>query len=41
MPLHKNVYDAANYLAETGIYWEKYFNEKSSTTSIPYYPIGI
>ena len=35
MPLHKNVYDAANYLAETGIYWEKYFNEKSNTTSIP------
>lgn len=35
MPLHKNVYDAANYLAESSLYWEKYFSENSKDNVIP------
>jgi alpha-mannosidase len=35
MPLHKNVYDAANYLAESSMKWEKYFTENSKENVIP------
>ncbi|MCB9260696.1 MAG: alpha-mannosidase [Ignavibacteriales bacterium] len=35
MPLHKNVYDAANYLAESSLYWEKYFTSNSDENVIP------
>ncbi|MFZ1290461.1 MAG: glycoside hydrolase family 38 C-terminal domain-containing protein [Melioribacteraceae bacterium] len=35
MPLHKNIYDAANYLAESSIYWEKYFINNTKENVIP------
>lgn len=33
--LQKNVYDAGNYLAESSLYWEKYYTKNNTKNAIP------